>query len=228
MNKQNVSYNYRSSFKDRQVDYIASLRDSAIFNLYGIQVTFKIPKVENNVDEYINYKDEDFYLQKAVVVPKFKEYRQVLSQLGVTAEENYPLEIAVPSSLHVPRNSRLILNEWNAQENKVAREWKVLSSQIKQLSDSKNYTNIIQCVPARVNILVTSNVEIGSCIIISGDPETGDITVPAEVIKENFAWVVCNCKVNTPSRSLDPIREDTTAYAQCTLAYRLLLPSIVY
>lgn len=223
MSTDNASYNFRSTFKDTQVDYIAALRDSAFFNLYGIPVTIKIPKDENNVDEYINYKDEDFYVLKTVVVPKFDEYRQVLSRYGMSAEpagDNYPLEVLLPSAVHVPRNSRIILNEWNAYENNVSREWKVESTVTKQLSNSKSYTRIAYCVPARVNILVTGTVEIGACYI-EGD------AITATVYDQALANAVCICQ-GIVDNTDKPKEYTSTAYAACTVKYKLFQPSILY
>ena len=159
MRKQEKVFNYRSVIEGRQVDYLAALRDSSFFNLYGIPAEVKIPKKENNLDEYINYVDDEWDIQKTVVVPKFTEYRSILSQLGQTAEDEYPLEILIPSGLHLPRNSRIILDEYNSHEDKIAREWRVLSTESKQLSNSKTYTRIAYCAPARASIYKTTRVE---------------------------------------------------------------------
>ncbi len=159
MKKQEKVFNYRSVIEGKQIDYLAALRDSSFFNLYGIPVEVKIPKNENNLDEYINYVDDEWDVQKTVVVPKFTEYRSILSQLGQTAEDEYPLEILIPSALHLPRNSRIILDEYNSHENKIAREWRVLSTESKQLSNSKTYTRIAYCTPARASIYKTANVQ---------------------------------------------------------------------
>lgn len=215
-----VSYNFRSSFKDAQVDYIASLRDGAFFDLYGIQANIKIPTVENNTDEYINYQDEDFYTQQTILVPKFKEYRQILSKYGMTAEENYPLEVLIPTALHLPRNSRIILSEWNAEENKVDREWKVLSTVTKQLSDSKNYTHIAYCVPARVNILSTSAINNASC-------KCSVDTVIANVIYKTLASISCICTGEVDNNRIIP-EPPVTATAICINKYKLYSPSIYY
>lgn len=165
MNKQKTVFNYRSVIEGAQVDYLAALRDSSFFNLYGIKVEVKIPKKENNLDEYINFVDDEWNVHEAVVVPKFTEYRSILSQLGQNAEEDYPLEILIPSGLHLPRNSRIILDEYNSHENKISREWRVLSTESKQLSNSKTYTRIAYCTPARSSIYKTANVM--SCDVVS-------------------------------------------------------------
>lgn len=223
MSKSIESFNYRSAFQGAQVDYLAALRDSAFFNLYGINVTIKIPKVENNVDEYINYKDEDFYLLRTNVVPKFEEYRQVLSQYGMSAEpagDTYPLEVLLPSAIHVPRNSRILLDEWNAHENKVSREWKVESTVVKQLSNSKTYTHIAYCVPARVNINVTSTGQTANCVILTE-------AVTATVYEHKLAQVNCICLGEVNNTRLLPI-DDIIAEASCTLKYKIFKPSILY
>ena len=158
MAKQEQVFNYRNVIEGAQVDYLAALRDSSFFNLYGTPVEIKIPKIENNLDEYINYVDDEWDVHHTVVVPKFTEYRSILSQLGQTAEDEYPLEVLIPSALHLPRNSRIILDEYNSHENKIAREWRVLSTESKQLSNSKTYTRIAYCVPARASIYKTAKV----------------------------------------------------------------------
>ena len=53
-------FNYRSEIEAAQIDYLASLRDSSFFNLYGIKVEIRTPKIENNLDEYINYVDDEW------------------------------------------------------------------------------------------------------------------------------------------------------------------------
>lgn len=69
------TFNLRSSFQDKQIDYIASIRDEAIMSMYGVPVDIKIPKQENNLDEYINYTDknrEDFYYQNHLLYLNLK------------------------------------------------------------------------------------------------------------------------------------------------------------
>lgn len=214
------NYNYRSAVKDEQIDYLAALRDSSIFNLYGLNVNLKIPKIENDLDDYINYKDEDFNFDSAIVVPKFKEYRQILSKYGTTAEENYPLEIAIPSSLHLPRNSRIILNEYNAEENKVAREWRVLSTVTKAISDSKYYTKIAYCVPARTEIIKTSTAEVIAKFLY--EPVT-DYELTSNLRATAICYAKCTAD-NTTKMQYNNIR----AEAVCYIKYKVFSPSILY
>ena len=56
------TYNLREAFINTNVEYLAALRDQALFNNYGIQVLIKIPAEddedilkENYVDEYSNF-----------------------------------------------------------------------------------------------------------------------------------------------------------------------------
>lgn len=217
-----IEFNHRSAIERTQVDYLAALRDGAFFDNFGIRVQVKIPKVENNLDEYINFVDDDFHIQETVVVPKFKEYRRVLSELGQTAEEDYPLEIAIPSALHLPMNSRIILNEYNANENRIAREWRVLSTELKQISNSKSYTKIAYCVPARSNIFITSEVVSCSCYVMC-ESDISDY----EVLPKQVAYACVMCKTY-PVDNLEPVTLQNTAECACKVDWKIKLPSILY
>ena len=220
------TFNLRSSFQDKQLDYIASLRDDAIMSVYGIPVEIKIPKQENNLDEYVNYTDknkEDFYYQKSFIVPKFKEYRQILSQYGNTAEENYCLECTIPSALHLPRNSRIILNEYDSNEYKVAREWRVLSTVTKQLSNSKSYTRIANLVPDRTSILNSPKVPKLECVVVVSPVSNYRIKKKGQLTAEYITFVKWD-NINYTTNS----NKNTSAKADCTLLWNIKLPSILY
>jgi len=151
------SYNLRDAYITDNVSYIAALRDEALFSNWGIKVLVRVPAHEedineNNVDEYSNFVDIEWIDTVETVVPKFNDYRINVSDEGMTADGTtgvYPLEILIPTKLHLPRNSRIVLSEHDAYENKIAREWVVLSTQMKQLSGSKSYSQIADCTPAR-------------------------------------------------------------------------------
>lgn len=151
-------YNLRDAYISDIASYISDLRDEAIFSNYGIKVLVRVPAndefdvIDNNVDEYSNHVNTNWIETVETVVPNFSEYREILSEDGMTADGTdgvYPLEVNIPSKLHLPRDSRIIFNEYDCNENKIAREWVVLGTQMKQLSGSKAYTRIAQCVPAR-------------------------------------------------------------------------------
>lgn len=151
------SYNLRDAYINESVELLAALRDEALFSNWGIKVLVRVPAHEedineNNVDEYSNFVDIEWIDTVETVVPKFNDYRINVSDEGMTADGTtgvYPLEILLPSKLYLPRNSRIILSEHDAYENKIAREWVVLSTQMKQLSGSKSYSQIADCTPAR-------------------------------------------------------------------------------
>ena len=219
------TFNLRSSFQDMQIDYIASLRDDAIMSIYGIPVIIKTPKQENNLDEYINYTDknkDDFNYQKSFVVPKFKEYRQILSQYGNTAEENYCLECTIPSALHLPRNSRIILNEYDSNEYKVVREWRVLSTVTKQLSNSKSYTRIANLVPDRTSLLNTSKIQKVDCALIFYPITDYRIKKEGKLTAEYITYVKWDY-VETNTNKLN-----ISTSAECNLLWTIKLPSILY
>ena len=71
----------------------------------------------------------------------------------------YPLEVIIPTKLHLPKNSRIVLTEYNSNEFIIAREWTVLSTEMKQLSGSKTYSRVAYCVPARKTIHRTAEFE---------------------------------------------------------------------
>lgn len=159
------SYNLRDAYITSDIDYLAALRDEALFTNWGIKVLIRIPAHEedineNNVDEYSNFVDIEWIDTVETVVPKFNDYRINVSDEGMTADGTtgvYPLEVLIPTKLHLPRNSRIILSEHDAYENKIAREWVVLSTQMKQLSGSKTYSQIADCVPARKETFDSAN-----------------------------------------------------------------------
>lgn len=159
------SYNLRDAYINESIELLAALRDEALFSNWGIKVLIRIPAHEedineNNVDEYSNFVDIEWIDTVETVVPKFNDYRINVSDEGMTADGTtgiYPLEILLPSKLHLPRNSRIILSEYDAYENRIAREWVVLSTQMKQLSGSKTYTQIADCVPARKETFNSAN-----------------------------------------------------------------------
>jgi len=220
MRKQEQVFNYRSVIEGRQVDYLAALRDSSFFNLYGIQAEVKIPKHENNLDEYINYVDDEWDIQETVVVPKFTEYRSILSQLGQTAEDQYPLEILIPSALHLPRNSRIILNEYDSNEDKIAREWRVLSTESKQLSNSKTYTRIAYCTPARASIYKTAKVE-NTVVITEWEP------ISDYVILQDITATSVNYLSIVPVENKQP-KETIAAESTNEFVWKVRLPSILH
>ena len=220
MRKQEKVFNYRSVIEGRQVDYLAALRDSSFFNLYGIPAEIKIPKKENNLDEYINYVDDEWDIQKTVVVPKFTEYRSILSQLGQTAEDEYPLEILIPSGLHLPRNSRIILDEYNSHEDKIAREWRVLSTESKQLSNSKTYTRIAYCAPARASIYKTARVERN--VTITEFEPISDYTILQEITASSVNYLNIVPVMNTKTKD-KPVAESTNEFT-----WKVRLPSILH
>lgn len=150
--------NLRNSYISPQAEYLTALRDEALFSNWGIPVSISVPchsdgvVNENNVDEYSNFVDERWLTTTETVVPLFKEYRQNVSEEGMSADGTdsvYPLQMYIPSKLHLPKNSKIVLTEYNSRDEQIAREWTVLSTEMKQLSDSKTYARIANCVPTR-------------------------------------------------------------------------------
>lgn len=159
------SYNLRDAYINESIELLAALRDEALFSNWGIKVLIRMPAkdgkiVSNNVDEYSNHVNTEWIDTVETVVPKFNDYRISVSDEGMTADGTtgvYPLEVLLPSKLYLPRDSRIILSEHDAYENKIAREWVVLSTQMKQLSGSKTYSQIADCVPARKETYNSTN-----------------------------------------------------------------------
>lgn len=152
------AFNLREAYISDTAEYVAALRDEALFSNWGVKVLIRIPVTddfelnENNVDCYSNFVDVTWEDTTELVIPLFKEYRQNQSENGMTADGTdglYPLEVLIPTKLHLPRNSRIIFSEYNSREEKIAREWTVLGTQMKQLSDSKTYSRVANCVPSR-------------------------------------------------------------------------------
>lgn len=155
------NYNLRDAYISSITDYVSALRNEALFSNYGTKVLVRIPltdnfeDTDNFVDEYNNFVNIEWKDTVESVIPLFKEYRQNLSEAGMTADGIdgiYPLEVIIPTKLHLPRNSRLVFNEYDNNEFKVAREWTVLGTVQKQLSDSKTYSRIANCVPSRQSL----------------------------------------------------------------------------
>ena len=159
------SYNLRDAYINESIELLAALRDEALFSNWGIKVLIRVPAHEeevadNLVDEYSNFLNMEWIDTVETVVPKFNDYRINVSDEGMTADGTtgvYPLEVLLPSKLYLPRDSRIILSEHDAYENKIAREWVVLSTQMKQLSGSKTYSQIADCVPARKETYNSTN-----------------------------------------------------------------------
>lgn len=160
------SYNLRDAYISSNVSYLADLRDEALFSNYGIKVLVRIPANddfefdENNVDEYSNFVTTNWIDTVESVVPRFTEYRQNVSENGMSADGTdgiYPLEVMIPTKLHLPRDSRLIFSEYDSRENEIVREWTVLGTQMKQLSGSKTYTRVANCVPSRKDTFISAN-----------------------------------------------------------------------
>lgn len=152
-------FNLRDAYITDIAEYVAALRDSAIFDNYGIKVLIRIPLddedeiTDNYVDEFSNFVNTKWLDTTESIIPLFKEYRENLSVHGMTADSStdalWPMECLIPTKLHLPRNSRIILSEYDSNEYKIAREWTVLGTQMKQLSDSKTYSRVANCVPSR-------------------------------------------------------------------------------
>lgn len=150
-------FNLRDAYITDIADYVAAQRDSALFDNYGINVLVRIPSLngevnENNVDEYSNFVDIEWMDSTETVIPLFNEYRQNVSIDGLSADGTdgiYPLTVILPTKLHLPKNSRIIFSEFNSNEEQISREWTVLGTQMKQLSGSKTYSRVANCVPSR-------------------------------------------------------------------------------
>jgi len=157
-------YNLRDAYITDMAEYVAVQRDESLFSNYGLKALIRIPALDgelcsNCINEYSNFVNNEWIETTESVIPLFNEYRQVLSEHGLTADGTdglYPLEIILPSKLYLPRDSRIILNEYDCENHKVAREWQVLGTVRKQLSNSKTYSNIANCVPARQGTIDTS------------------------------------------------------------------------
>jgi len=153
------TFNLREAYISDMADYVARLRDEALFSTWGVKVLIRIPvddwgeAQDNLVDEYSNFINTQWEDTTELVIPLFKEYRENQSVEGMTADSStdnlWPLQVLLPTKLHLPRNSRIIFSEYNSREEKIAREWMVLGTQMKQLSDSKTYSRVANCVPAR-------------------------------------------------------------------------------
>lgn len=141
--------NYRSALVAHMADYYSALRDEALVNI-GMLVTLKIPNIENNVDEYSDYldlEDSDYTIKQTYIEPKFDSYVKTLSLLGQDMEGDYPLSIEIMTNEHMPRNTIIIIQEVNSAYEAISREWRVLSTEIKQVGHI--YTRMAYAVPAR-------------------------------------------------------------------------------
>lgn len=149
-------YNLRDAYITDLSSYHAAIRDEAIFSNYGIKALVRVPAIgfednENNVDEYNNFVDIEWNDTTETVVPLFKEYLENVNANGMGPDMDgiFGLEVLIPTKLHLPRNSRIVFTEYNSRDERIAREWVVLSTVMKQLSGGKTYSRIANCVPAR-------------------------------------------------------------------------------
>lgn len=166
-------FNLRDSYIQQQPEYHSFLRDDALFSNYGIKVLIRVPSYsedvfdlnDNNVDEYSNFVDTIWVDTTESVIPLFKEYRQNVNENGMAADGTdavFPLEVIIPTKLYLPKNSRIIFTEYNSREEQISREWEVLGTQMKQLSGSKTYSRIANCVPARQGSFTTEELSKGT------------------------------------------------------------------
>lgn len=176
--------NYRKALIEQYADYMWIARDQALM-MRGMYVTVLIPNEENDVDEYSDFVDsEDNYHQiQTYIEPQFEKYIMTLSLLGQDMERDYPLEISIMSKLHLPRHSIIQIPEINSAEQPLTREWRVLSTSIKQVG--KIYTRVANCTPARTYEELTTDIveERGSGLLecldctVTKEEETWDIPI---------------------------------------------------
>lgn len=217
-------FNLRESLISPQAEYLRELRDEALFSNWGTSVLIRIPAdkdgniLENNVDEYSNFVDIHWIDTTETVIPLFKEYRQVVSDDGMSADGYdgiYSLQIIIPSKLHLPKNSRIILNEYDMKEYKISREWWVLSTEVKQLSDSKTYSRIANCVPARQGTFNNIETALGT---IWFDYGTDDLVIhkDTDLRAQGIIWFIRNAIDNTKIKKIihDEIWEQIPDYPQ--------------
>lgn len=150
--------NYRGAVISQEADYLSALRDEALVNT-GMYVTIKVPLRENNLDEYndfIDLEDDDYEIRQTFIEPKFDKYVKTLSLLGQDMERDYPLSISILSKEHMPRNTIIVIQEINSAFEPLSREWRVLSTEIKQVGHI--YTRIAYAVPARSYASISTEV----------------------------------------------------------------------
>ena len=162
-------FNLRDAYITDIAEYVAALRDESLLSNFSLRALIRIPLddedeiVDNYVDEFSNFVNTKWLDTTESIIPLFKEYRENLSVHGMTADSStdalWPLEILIPTKLHLPRNSRIILSEYDSNEYKIAREWTVLGTQMKQLSNSKTYSRVANCVPSRQTTFDSLNAE---------------------------------------------------------------------
>lgn len=188
------SFNLRDAYIADNAEYIAALRDEALFSNWGTKVLVRIPltdnfeDTENFVDEYSNFVNIEWKDTVESVIPKFSEYRQNVSDEGMSADGTdgiYPLEVIIPTKLHLPRNSRIVFNEYDSNEHKIAREWVVLGTVMKQLSDSKTYSRVANCSPARKSSFENIETELHT---IWFDWYTQDIAKKNNIKAQGIIW----------------------------------------
>lgn len=227
------SFNLRDAYIADNAEYIAALRDEALFSNWGTKVLVRIPltdnfeDTENFVDEYSNFVNIEWKDTVESVIPKFSEYRQNVSDEGMSADGTdgiYPLEVIIPTKLHLPRNSRIVFNEYDSNEHKIAREWIVLGTVMKQLSDSKTYSRVANCSPARKSSFDNIETELHT---IWFDWYIQDITKKNNIKAQGIIWFEhCLLPINSIKKAvrLDDIYEvphDESEYCEyiSTLMY---------
>ena len=132
-------------------------------------------------NEYSDYKDTktDYVQIQTYIEPQFDKYILTLSLLGQDMERDYPLEVSIMSRLHLPRNSIIQIPEINSAGQPITREWRVLSTSIKQVGNI--YTRTANCTPARTFEEITTDIVEEYC---RGTFEVIDCTVT----KDDEVW----------------------------------------
>lgn len=194
--------NYRKALIEQASGYYWILRDEALMNK-GMQVSILIPINENNINEYNDFIDEseNFKTIQTFIEPQFDKYVLTLSLLGQDMERDYPLEICIMSQIHLPRNSIIQMPEINSLGTPLVREWRVLSTEIKQQGNI--YTRVAFATPVRsFEKMVTDIVEASSSFVFECDDglitKDDDVwNIPIEInVTGNLS--VLNCLVYEP------------------------------
>ena len=112
------------------------------------------------------------------------------------------------------------MDEYNSHEDKIAREWRVLSTESKQLSNSKTYTRIAYCAPARASIYKTARVERN--VTITEFEPISDYTILQEITASSVNYLNIVPVMNTKTKD-KPVAESTNEFT-----WKVRLPSILH
>jgi len=131
---------------NNSVLYQASLRDNYV-EANGVPVVCLVPVTENNKNELGDFIEGDRESVTLKLVPRYKQYFQLLSILEESIEDTLPLELIMKTTDDLQKDTILQIDVVMPHNEEVVNQWRVLSSGLKHLEFG--YAKVAKAVPRR-------------------------------------------------------------------------------